>query len=145
MKLNSISLLTIGVISAATALGQPAETILTHGKIISANEKENIFQAMAIRDGKIVALGKSTDMKSWQGPNTKVVDLKGKTVIPGLIDSHIHAIRAALSYSKEVHWFGLTSIDDALGKLKQAAAKAQPGEWLIVAGGRTEEQFKEGR
>lgn len=53
MKLNSISLLTIGVISAATALAQPAETILTQGKIISANEKENIFQAMAIRDGKI--------------------------------------------------------------------------------------------
>ena len=127
MKLNSISLLTIGVISAATALAQPAETILTQGKIISANEKENIFQAMAIRDGKIVALGKSTDMKSWQGPNTQVIDLKGKTVIPGLIDSHIHAIRAALSYSKEVHWFGLTSIDAALGKLKQAAAQAQPG------------------
>jgi len=145
MKLNSISLLTLGIISAATVLAQPAETILTHGKIISANEKENIFQAMAIRDGKIVALGKSTDMKSWQGPNTQIIDLKGKTVIPGLIDSHMHAIRAALSYSKEVHWFGLTSIDAALGKLKQAAAIAQPGEWLIVAGGWTEEQFKEGR
>ena len=145
MKLNSISLLTLGVISAATALAQPAEIILTQGKIISANEKENIFQALAIRDGKIVALGNSTGMKSWQGPNTQIIDLKGKTVIPGLIDSHMHAIRAALSYSKEVHWFGLNSIDAALGKLKQAAAIAQPGEWLIVAGGWTEEQFKEGR
>ena len=145
MKRTSIQLLCLGLLTASPAFAQPAETILTNGKIISADDKENVYQAMAIRDGKIIALGKTSDMKTWQGAQTKVLDLKGKAVIPGLIDSHMHAIRAALSYSKEVHWFGVNSIEAALAKLKQAAAQAKPGEWLIVAGGWTEEQFKEGR
>lgn len=145
MKRTSIQLLCLGLLTASPAFAQPAETILTNGKIISADDKENIYQAMAIRDGKIIALGKTSDMTTWQGAQTKVLDLKGKAVIPGLIDSHMHAIRAALSYSKEVHWFGVNSIEVALAKLKQAAAQAKPGEWLIVAGGWTEEQFKEGR
>jgi predicted amidohydrolase YtcJ len=145
MKRTSIQLLCLGLLTASPAFAQPAETILTNGKIISADDKEHVYQAMAIRDGKIIALGKTSDMKTWQGAQTKVLDLKGKAVIPGLIDSHMHAIRAALSYSKEVHWFGMTSIEGALAKLKQAAAQAKPGEWLIVAGGWTEEQFKEGR
>jgi len=145
MKRTSIQLLCLGLLTASPAFAQPAETILTNGKIISADDKENVYQAMAIRDGKIIALGKTSDMKTWQGAQTKVLDLKGKAVIPGLIDSHMHAIRAALSYSKEVHWFGMTSIEGALAKLKQAADQAKPGEWLIVAGGWTEEQFKEGR
>ena len=145
MKRTSIQLLCLGLLTASPAFAQPAETILTNGKIISADDKEHVYQAMAIRDGKIIALGKTSDMTTWQGAQTKVLDLKGKAVIPGLIDSHMHAIRAALSYSKEVHWFGVNSIEAALAKLKQAAAQAKPGEWLIVAGGWTEEQFKEGR
>ena len=145
MKLNTFCLLSLGAFTITTALSQPAETILNHGKIISANDKESIYQSMAIREGKIIALGSLTELKVWQGPNTQVIDLKGKTVIPGLIDSHIHAIRAALSYSTEVHWFGLPTIEAALNRLKQAASSAKPGEWLVVAGGWTEEQFKEGR
>jgi predicted amidohydrolase YtcJ len=145
MKHPITCLLSIGLFSASAAFGQPAETILKNGKIISADDKSHVYQAMAIRDGKIIALGKKGDLKAWQGDKTNIIDLQGKSVIPGLIDSHMHAIRAALSYSKEVHWFGLTSIEAALTKLKQAAAQAKPGEWLIVAGGWTEEQFKEGR
>ena len=145
MKLNTFCLLSLGAFTITTALSQPAETILNHGKIISANDKESIYQSMAIREGKIIALGSLTELKVWQGPNTQVIDLKGKTVIPGLIDSHIHAIRAALSYSTEVHWFGLPTIEAALNRLKQAASSAKPGDWLVVAGGWTEEQFKEGR
>jgi predicted amidohydrolase YtcJ len=145
MKLNTFCLLSLGAFTITTALSQPAETILNHGKIISANDKESIYQSMAIREGKIIALGSLAELKVWQGPNTQVIDLKGKTVIPGLIDSHIHAIRAALSYSTEVHWFGLPTIEAALNRLKQAASSAKPGEWLVVAGGWTEEQFKEGR
>jgi predicted amidohydrolase YtcJ len=142
MKLNTFCLLSLGAFTITTALSQPAETILNHGKIISANDKESIYQSMAIREGKIIALGSLTELKVWQGPNTQVIDLKGKTVIPGLIDSHIHAIRAALSYSTEVHWFGLPTIEAALNRLKQAASSAKPGEWLVVAGGWTEENLR---
>lgn len=145
MKIQHSSLLIIGALACLSVVAQPADIILTQGKIISADAQDKIYQAMAVRDGKIIALGKSKDIQAWKGKQTQVIDLKGKAVIPGLIDSHMHAIRAALSYSTEVHWFGLNSIEAALGKLKQAAARAKPGEWLIVAGGWTEEQFKEGR
>jgi predicted amidohydrolase YtcJ len=145
MKIQHTGLLLVGALACTSVFAQPADIILTQGKIISADAQEKIYQAMAVRDGKVIALGKSKDMRSWKGSQTQVIDLKGKVVIPGLIDSHMHAIRAALSYSTEVHWFGLNTIEAALDKLKQAAARAKPGEWLIVAGGWTEEQFKEGR
>lgn len=127
------------------AWAQPASMVLHNGKVLSLDEKNTIHQALAVRGDRIVAVGKSQQMKSLIGPGTRVIDLQGKTVIPGLIDSHMHAIRAALSYSTEVHWIGLSSIDEALERVRQAAAAAKPGEWLIVAGGWTEEQFKERR
>jgi predicted amidohydrolase YtcJ len=145
MKIQNTSLLLVGALACTPVVAQPADIILTQGKIISADAQDKIYQAMAVRDGKIIALGKSKEMQAWKGSQTQVINLKGKVVIPGLIDSHMHAIRAALSYSTEVHWFGLNSIEAALDKLKQAAVRAKPGEWLIVAGGWTEEQFKEGR
>ena len=145
MKIQNTSLLLVGALACTPVVAQPADIILTQGKIISADTQDKIYQAMAVRDGKIIALGKSKEMQAWKGSQTQLINLNGNVVIPGLIDSHMHAIRAALSYSTEVHWFGLNSIEAALDKLKQAAARAKPGEWLIVAGGWTEEQFKEGR
>lgn len=130
---------------APMAWAQPASMVLHNGKVLSLDEGNTVHQALAVRGDRIVAVGKSQQVKSLIGPGTRVIDLQGKTVIPGLIDSHMHAIRAALSYSTEVHWIGLSSIDEALERLRQAAAAAQPGQWLIVAGGWTEEQFKERR
>jgi len=127
------------------AFAQIPDTILLNGKIVTADERSTVHQALAVRDGRIVALGKSAAIKRLAGKATRVVDLGGRTVIPGLIDSHMHAIRAALSYGTEVHWFGTKSIEDALGRLRDAARAAKPGAWLVVAGGWTEEQFRERR
>lgn len=127
------------------AAAQDIDLILVNGKVVTGDERGTLHQALAVSDGHIVALGKSVEIKRLAGRGTRVVDLGGRTVIPGLIDSHIHAIRAALSYATEVHWFGTTSIEEALGRLRTAAAAAKPGAWLIVAGGWTEEQFKERR
>ena len=132
-------------LAAAGAFAQAPDTILLNGKIVTADEGGNVHQALAVRDGRIVALGKSAAIKRLTGKNTRVVDLGGRTVIPGLTDSHIHAIRAALSFATEVHWFGTASIEEALGRLRDAARAAKPGAWLVVAGGWTEEQFKERR
>ncbi len=129
----------------ATAMAQKADTVLLNGKIVTADERGAIHQALAVREGRIVALGRSVEVRRLAGKNTRVVDLGGRTVIPGMIDSHIHAIRAALSYTTEVHWFGTASLAEALGRLREAARAATPGGWLIVAGGWTEEQFKERR
>ena len=73
------------------------------------------------------------------------IDLAGRTVIPGLIDSHIHAIRAGLTFTTEVHWIGARSLAEALGRIRAAAQSAPKGSWLVVAGGWTERQFAEGR
>jgi len=132
-------------LAASTAFAQAPDTILLNGKIVTADERNTIHQALAVRDGRIVALGKSAAIKRLAGNATRVVDLGGRTVTPGLIDSHMHAIRAALSYGTEVHWFGTKSIEDALGRLLDAARAAKPGAWLVVAGGWTEEQFQERR
>ena len=74
-----------------------------------------------------------------------MIDLGGRTVIPGLIDSHLHAIRAAVSFSTEVNWIGARSLPEALKRIREAAASKPMGTWLIVAGGWTADQFKEGR
>jgi len=86
-----------------------------------------------VSEGRIAALGRSTEIMELAGRKTRVVDLRGRTVIPGLIDSHIHAIRAALSYSVEVNWIGTSSLEEALGRVREAARTAKPGDWLIVA------------
>lgn len=137
------AVLSVGLCAAAAA--EKIDTVLLNGKVLSADERGTVHQALAIAGDRIVALGPSAEIKRLAGKSTRVVDLGGRTVIPGLIDSHMHAIRAALSYGTEVHWFGTTSIEQALGRLRDAARAAPPGQWLIVAGGWTDEQFRERR
>jgi len=93
-------------LAVASALAQTADTVLVDGKILTVDSQFATREALAIRDGKIVASGKTSDMRKLAGPQTRVIDLGGRTVIPGLIDSHMHAIRAALSFSTEVNWIG---------------------------------------
>ena len=122
---------------------QSADTVLLNGKIVQYGAAP--AQALAIRDGKIAAVGSTADIRALAGPNTRAIDLDGRTVIPGLIDSHIHAIRAGLTFNTEVHWIGVRTLTDALGRIRAAAERAPKGSWLIVAGGWTERQFAEGR
>src|SRR5260370_2684191 len=93
----------------------------------------------------MVAVGRSADMRGLAGPATRIIDLGGRTVMPGLIDSHMHAIRAALFYATEVNWIGARSIPEAMGRIAAAAGVARPGQWILVAGGWTEQQFAERR
>jgi predicted amidohydrolase YtcJ len=134
-----------GVSFPAMSSAQAADTVFLNGKIVAADSRGSVHQALAVREGNIVAIGRSVDVGRLIGAKSRVVDLRGRTVIPGLIDSHIHAIRAALSYATEVHWIGVDSLDEALERLRVAARDARPGAWLIVAGGWTEQQFKEKR
>jgi predicted amidohydrolase YtcJ len=136
----------VGALCAARgASAQPPDLVLLDGKIVTVDAQSSIREALAIRDGKILALGSSAEMRRLAGPATRVVDLGGRTVIPGLIDSHLHAIRAALSFSTEVNWIGARSLPEALARIRAAAARMPPGAWLIVAGGWNELQFAERR
>ena len=130
--------------AASTAAAQEPDTVLVNGKIITADAAFSTREALAIRADRIVAVGTTSAIRKLAGTRTRVIDLQGRTVIPGLIDSHMHAIRAALFFATEVNWIGAPTIVDALARMREAA-RARPGAWLIVAGGWTEKQFKEGR
>src|ERR1700723_47851 len=139
----SLALLALGL--GAPARANPADTLLLNGKIVTLDGTSQVSEALAIEAGRIAATGMTDAMRKLAGPATQIIDLNGRTVIPGLIDSHIHAIRAGFRYATEVHWDGATNIAEAMERLRSAAAHASPGAWLIVAGGWTARQFTESR
>jgi predicted amidohydrolase YtcJ len=134
------------VAGADPATAQAVDTILVNGKIVTVDAQSSIRSALAIRGGRIAALGADADIRRLAGPATRVIDLQGRTVIPGLIDSHMHATRAALSFSTEVNWIGASSLAEGLNRLHEASLKAKPGAWLIVVTPQaTLDAFKEHR
>ena len=135
----------LALLSASAASAQDPDTILINGKILTADARFGIHEALAIRGGKVAALGRTTEIRTLAGARTRVIDLQGRTVIPGLIDSHMHAIRAGQTFGTEVNWAGARSLTEAIGRIRDAAAARPPGSWLIVAGGWNERQFSEKR
>jgi predicted amidohydrolase YtcJ len=127
------------------ASAQTADTVLFNGKILTVDENFSVQQALAIGHGQVLASGTSAAIKKLAGDKARLIDLGGRTVIPGLTDGHIHGIRAALTFGTEVNWIGVTTLKEALEKVRQAAKTQKPGSWIVVAGGWTEEQFEERR
>jgi predicted amidohydrolase YtcJ len=144
MRRISAAILWICVL-AAPSWGQTPDTILINGKILTGDARFSIREALSIHNGRILALGTTADIRRTAGPATQVIDLQRRTVIPGLIDSHLHAIRAGLTFTNEVNWVGVPSLAEGLGRIRQAATTMKPGSWLIVGGGWTPNQFKERR
>src|SRR4030088_1713783 len=121
-----------------------ADTIL-HNARIATNRLPSFVDALAITDGKITATGNARDIFRLRGPATTVIDANRRTVIPGLNDSHMHPIRAGLSYNMDLRWDGGPSVADALRMLKDQAQRTAPPQWVRVIGGWTEFQFAERR
>ncbi|MBV9892245.1 MAG: amidohydrolase family protein, partial [Rhizobacter sp.] len=134
----------VGCSATPTAPVAPAELIVEHAKVATLDPTSREAQALAVRDGRIVAVGSDAEVGAFAGPATRRIDAGGRLVIPGLIDSHMHAIRAALSYSVEVNWIGAATVAEAMDRLHRAAVE-RPGAWIVVAGGWTELQFAEKR
>src|ERR1700692_49224 len=130
---------------ASIALAQTNDTVLFDGKVLTVDKDFSVQQALAIAHGQVLATGSSAAMKKLASAKTKLIDLRGRTVIPGLTDGHIHGIRAALTFGTEVNWIGVPTLKEALEKIRQAAKAQKPGSWIVVAGGWTEEQFSEKR
>ena len=140
-----IRLATLLFALAAMAFSQAPDTILINGRILTVDSQSSVREAIAVRGGRIQAVGATAEIRKLAGPSTRSIDLQGRTVIPGLIDSHLHAIRAALSFSTEVNWIGARSLTEALSRIRDAAKTMSPGSWLIVAGGWNVDQFQERR
>ena len=143
--MRALCLLVLVVSIAVPASAQAPDTILINGKIVTLDSRSTVAMGLAVTDGRITATGSTDDVRKLAGPSTRVIDLRGRTVIPGLIDSHLHAIRAALSFSTEVNWIGARSLEEGLGRIRAAARAMKPGSWLIVAGGWNVQQFEENR
>ena len=129
------------VTTFVTTLCAQSDLILTNGKIITVDERFSIAQAVAIRGDRIVATGTNQEIGQLAGPNTRRTDLKGKAVIPGLIDNHMHLLRAAATWAKELRFDGVDSRKRAVEMLRARVKAAAPGEWIYNIGGWAHQQF----
>jgi predicted amidohydrolase YtcJ len=125
------------------AVPAPADLILRNGKIITVDRDFSVKQSVAIRDGRFVAVGSDREVRVLAGPSTRVIDLGGRTVIPGFIDSHIHATLAGLSWDAELHWQRTRTLADGLRQIAAAAKERPAGSWIVVGGGWVPTQFAE--
>ena len=120
-----------------------ADWVFFNAELVGAAQLDH--QALAVSGDRIVAIGSNHALKPWVGEQTRVIDAKGRSLIPGLIDSHIHAIRAGLTETVEVKWVGVQRLSLALDLLRRRAEESDDHDWVVVAGGWTPEQFEERR
>jgi predicted amidohydrolase YtcJ len=126
---------------ATDIAGPAADVVLVNGRIATVDQRFSFAEAVAVGGGRILAVGTSGDIRRMAGPGTRVVDLGGRTVVPGLIDNHTHVIRAAERWTQEARIDGVASRREALDIIAAKARAARPGEWVVVLGGWTEDQF----
>ncbi|MFJ3922252.1 amidohydrolase [Streptomyces sp. NPDC090022] len=131
--------------TGAGAEAARADLLVRNAKVFTGDPGRPHARAVAIRDGRIVALGDDHDLAPLVGPGTRVVDALGRRVVPGLNDSHLHVIRGGLNYVLELRWDGVRSLRRALAMLREQAGRTPKGQWIRVVGGWTAEQFAERR
>jgi len=127
---------------AAAACAQPSiDTVLIDARVLSVDAQFSEFEALAIAAGRISALGTTAEILALADAATRVIDVEGRTVIPGLIDNHFHFARAVQRWHLQARLDGVDSRATALDILRDKAARAAPGEWIIVQGGWAPHQF----
>jgi len=137
--------------AVAASLATPARSapmtdlILVNAKITTLDRGNPQAQAVAIRDGRFLAAGSEAEVRAAAPPDATVIDAKGRRVIPGLIDSHMHVIRGGLNYNMELRWDGVPTLADAMAMLKRQVDITPAPQWVRVVGGFTEHQFAEKR
>src|SRR6266446_2776867 len=122
-----------------------ADVIFHRGLFTTLDRSNPTASAIAIKDGLFTAIGDERETMKLRGPSTKVIDLRGRRVLPGLIDNHLHIIRGGLNFNMELRWDGVWSLADAMAMLKKQVAITPPPQWVRVVGGFTEHQFAEKR
>jgi len=132
--------------AARLSAQQNANVIIYNGNIATMSRPGEFVQAVAVKDGMVVGIGNSkTILAKFKNSNTQLIDAAGKTVVPGLNDSHIHIIREGLHYNAELRWDGVKTLKRAMEMLKEQAARTPEGVWIKVIGGWNEYQFEEKR
>jgi predicted amidohydrolase YtcJ len=145
MRWSAVPVVFIGMTGLAAAQPQPAELLVTNAKVITMDEQRPQATAFAVKDGKFVAVGSNAEMAPYRGGGTRVIDAGGRTVVPGLNDSHAHAVRGGRFYNLELRWDGVDSLERALTMVREQAQRTPSGQWVRVIGGWSPYQFKEKR
>ncbi|WP_046157139.1 amidohydrolase [Chromobacterium vaccinii] len=122
-----------------------ADTILRNGRIATLDRRRPQASAVAVKDGRFLAVGEEAEIMALAGPATRVVDLRGRRALPGLIDNHTHLVRGGLNFNMELRWDGVRSLADAMDMLRRQVAVTPAPQWVRVVGGFTEHQFVEKR
>lgn len=124
---------------------ESADLIVTNAKVAVMDNKRTITEAIAVKDGKIMASGTTEEILKLKSDSTKTIDAKGRTIIPGLNDSHLHLTRGGRFFNAELRWDGVKTLKRALEMLKEQAARTPEGQWVRVIGGWSPFQFEEKR
>jgi len=141
--IGRILLFFVALLASALPLQAAPELILYNGNIVTVDKRFTRVEALAVDKGLIVASGRDEAVRHLADSKTRMLDLQGRTVIPGLIDNHMHLIRGARNWRNQLRLDGVTSYQAALEKIAAKAAVSQPGEWILVLGGFVERQFKD--
>ncbi|MTW12076.1 amidohydrolase family protein [Pseudoduganella eburnea] len=138
-------MLAAALLAAGLSQAYATDMIITNGKVATMTREGSYAQAVAIKNGLITSVGSNAQVLKLKKPGTQVIDAGGRTVIPGLNDSHLHIIREGLNYNAELRWDGVTSLKRAMQMLREQAARTPDGAWIKVVGGFNEFQFEEKR
>jgi len=122
-----------------------ADLIVVNAKVHTVDEAQPEASAFAMKDGLFIAVGGEAEVSRHRGVSTRVIDAGGRCVIPGLNDSHLHAVRAGRFYNLEVRWDGVDSLERGLAMIREQAARTPEGQWVRVIGGWSPFQFREKR
>ncbi len=109
---------------------------LLNGKVITVDAKETIAEAIAIKGNTILKVGTTEEIKNLTGEGTKVIDVKGKLILPGFIDSHVHLGSTAenLTYKERIHSPPFKSLHEILKKIKERVKQTSKGQWIVGRG-----------
>lgn len=127
------------------AAGMTADLVLVGGKITTQDPSKSEASALAVLDGRIIAIGSDAEIETLKGDTTRVIDAEGRRVLPGLVDSHLHAVRGGRFYAAELRWDGIPTLREALDRVRQQADRTPEGQWVRVIGGWSPFQFEEKR
>ncbi|MEK7343597.1 MAG: amidohydrolase [Pseudomonadota bacterium] len=134
------------LLTATESFAMPdPDLVIVNAKVTTLDRENPVAQAVAMRGGRFLAVGSEQEVRAAAGPGARVIDARGRRLIPGLIDSHIHVIRGGLNYNMELRWDGVPTLADAMAMLKRQAQITPPPQWVRVVGGFTEHQFAEKR
>lgn len=133
------------VLCPSFAFAQEADLILYNAKFTTLDSQIPSATAVAINKGRIIKVGKDSDILKLKNKSTRVLDAQGRRIIPGMNDSHSHYIRGGLAFNAILRWDGVPTLAEGLEMIRQQALRTPKGHWVRVIGGWTPFQFKEKR